>query len=135
MATVPPRILARPLASSRIRSVPSMRMSPVIVVRRGECSRISARNVTLLPEPDSPISATASPGATCSETPLTARMVLPPASKATCRSRTAIIGVAEEGAAVEGVADEGAVQEGAASGVDVDTVDCMPASVSRARRR
>src|SRR6516162_7482025 len=61
---------------------------PPIRVRRGGKRRISARNVTLLPEPDSPRMHSTSPGCTVKLTPLTACTVASRLTNRTLRFST-----------------------------------------------
>ena len=83
--TVRPRksLSARPC--SAITSVPSTRMLPSTRVRPGGCRRSTDRSVTLLPEPDSPSSATTSPRPSVRSTPSSARTGLAPPVKVTVR--------------------------------------------------
>src|SRR5450830_1652036 len=72
-------------------SLPSTSRPPLMRVERSGCSRMMERSVTLLPEPDSPISATTWPCATLRLTPLTARISLLGAKNSTRKSRREIM--------------------------------------------
>src|SRR5262249_27130777 len=65
-----------------------------IRVGRGGSRRISARNVTLLPEPDSPRMHSTSPACTLKLTPFTACTVASRVTNRTLRSRTSANGAA-----------------------------------------
>ncbi len=58
--------------AERVRSMPSNRMAPPVIIAAGGSMRRIASAIVLFPEPDSPTSATTSPGRTPSVTPRTA---------------------------------------------------------------
>ncbi len=73
-------------------SRPAMRMAPVSTVLRDGSSRIMARKVTLLPEPDSPMMPITSPGRIVKLTWFTACTVASRETKRTHKSRTSTSG-------------------------------------------
>src|SRR6185436_12788171 len=100
MAMVRPRKSASGLPASRVRSRPAMRTSPSIRVWAGGRSPMRARNVTLLPDPDSPRMPSTSPAARSKLTPFTACTVRSRLAKVTRRSRTDTTGAVAAGGAV-----------------------------------
>jgi hypothetical protein len=92
-----PRIERMPLSGSVSRSCPSKMISPLGWDAADVSSRSTDSADTVLPEPDSPTSATVSPLAMENDTPFTARLVTLPERNATCRLRTSRRG-AEAGA-------------------------------------
>jgi hypothetical protein len=87
-------------------SSPSNRIDPLTVADPGS-SPITARALTVLPEPDSPITATVRARRTSHERPSTARTRPPPTRKSTRRSRTANNGVSDAAARPPGAVAEG----------------------------
>ena len=87
MARSDPRCLRSSLSDSPISSVPRSRADPLIIVPAGSSPMI-ARQLTVLPEPDSPMMASVAPGDTVKLMPSTARTSRPPTEKVTRRSST-----------------------------------------------
>ena len=95
MDTVEPRIADIRRSFSAIMSKFPTLMRPLMTERWPGRRRISARMVTDLPEPDSPMMQSTSPGINSNDTPFTAHTVSSPSKNRTCRSSTSTSGRSE----------------------------------------